>query len=65
MTQKDSQGAMMDSRVQIMRLASSEVRLLRLGDDVEWKLVTKLMNSRWREKLLNKFKGARTANRHR
>ena len=29
MTQKDSLGAMMDSRVQIMRLASSEVRLLK------------------------------------
>ena len=35
MTQKDSQGAVMESCVQIMRLAGSEVRLLRLGDDVE------------------------------
>ena len=36
MTQKDSPGAVMDSRVQIMRLVRSEVHaLLRLGDDEE------------------------------
>ena len=42
MTQKDSLGAVMESCVQIMRLASSEVRLqLRLGDDEERKIVAK------------------------
>ena len=36
MTQKDSPGAVMDSRAQIMRLTRSEVRALRrLGDDEE------------------------------
>ena len=52
MTQKDSQsGAMVDS-VQALRLTYSEVRMLRLGRDGDRKQVGKLMNSRWREKLL-------------
>ena len=64
MTQEDSQSVLMDKYVQIMRLVCSEVRILRLGDDEEpeW---AKLMISRWREKLLNMFECARTANRHR
>jgi hypothetical protein len=52
-TQKDSQsGAMVDS-VQALRLTCSEVRMLRLGRDGDRKQVGKLMNSRWREKLLS------------
>ena len=51
-TQKDRQsGAMVDS-VQAMRLVRSEVRVLRLGRDGDRKQVGKLLNSRWREKLL-------------
>ena len=52
MTQKDRQsGAMVDS-VQAVRLVCSEVRTLRLGCDGDRKQVWKLLNSRWREKLL-------------
>ena len=52
MTQKDRQsGAMVDS-VQAVRLVGSEVRQLRLGCDGDRRLVGKLLNSRWREKLL-------------
>ena len=56
MTQKDSQGAEMESRVQTARLTASEVRLSRvLSSDEERRIVAKLMNSRWREKLLNRL----------
>ena len=52
MTQKDRQsGAMVDS-VQAVRLGGSEVRLSRLGCNGDRKQVWKLLNSRWREKLL-------------
>ena len=54
MTQEDSENTEMESRGQIMRGLISEVRLERtLGDDGEWNLVTKFMNSHWREKLLS------------
>ena len=52
MTQKDRQSTEMVDRVQAERLASSEVRLLRLVCDGDRRLVGKLLNSRWREKLL-------------
>ena len=42
---------MVDS-VQAVRLVRSEVRVLRLGCDGDRKQVGKLLNSRWREKLL-------------
>jgi len=42
---------MVDS-VQALRLTCSEVRMLRLGREGDRKQVGKLMNSRWREKLL-------------
>ena len=52
MTQEDRQtGGMVDSG-QAVRLLRSEVRAIRLGRDGDRKLVGKLLNSHWREKLL-------------
>ena len=42
----------MEGRVQAVRLVGSEVRQLRLGCEGDRRLVGKLLNSRWREKLL-------------
>ena len=51
-TQKDRQSTGMEGRVQAVRLVGSEVRQLRLGCEGDRRLVGKLLNSRWREKLL-------------
>ena len=51
-TQKDRQSGAMEDSVQALRLVRSEVRALRLGRDGDRKQVGKLLNSRWREKLL-------------
>ena len=51
-TQKDRQSGVMVDSVQAVRLVCSEVRILRLGCDGDRKQVWKLLNSRWREKLL-------------
>ena len=42
----------MVDRMKAVRLVCSEVRTLRLGCDGDRKQVGKLLNSRWREKLL-------------
>ena len=52
MTQKDRHSGAMVGSVQAVRLVRSEVRALRLGRDGDRKQVGKLLNSRWREKLL-------------
>ena len=52
MTQKDRQSGEMVDSVQALRLVGSEVRQLRQGRDGDRKQVWKLLNSRWREKLL-------------
>ena len=51
-TQEDSRSVVMVNHVQALRLAGSEVRLLRLGCDAERNKVAKSMSSHWREKLL-------------
>ena len=51
-TQKDRQSARLVECVQAVRLVGSEVRQLRLGCDGDRRLVWKLLNPRWREKLL-------------
>ena len=51
-TQKDRQTGEMENSGQAVRLVRSEVRALRLGRDGDRKQVGKLLNSRWREKLL-------------
>ena len=51
-TQKDRQTGGMENSGQAVRLTRSEVRVLRLGCDGDRKLVGKLLNSHWREKLL-------------
>ena len=51
-TQKDRQTGELESSGQAVRPARSEVRAPRLGRDGDRKQVGKLLNSRWREKLL-------------
>ena len=51
-TQKDRQSGAMVDPVQAVRLERSEVRASRLGRDEDRKQVGKMLNSRWREKLL-------------
>ena len=52
MTQKDRQSGAMVDPVQAMRPVRSEVRVPRRGREGDRKEVGKLLNSRWREKLL-------------
>ena len=52
MTQKDSMSRVMVNSVSTARALGSEVRQLRLGCEGDRRLVGKLLNSRWREKLL-------------
>ena len=51
-TQEDSRSVVMVNHVQALRLAGSEVRLLRLGCEAERNKVAKSTSSHWREKLL-------------
>ena len=56
MTQEDRQTGGMVDPGQAVRLLRSEVRAIRLGRDGARRLVGKLSNSHWREKLLGSEK---------